>query len=239
MTDLFDKDGKPVEDALTKEELDAMIEKAKEETKKETEEALSGEVEKTIEEYKGTITGLEEELDKNNEELEKLSKLGTKDFNFRRLEESRDKMEEEKKELEDKLKGIEGTIDKKVGEVREEIGQKSIDDAIGKMAGEDKDLAEKIKFHFNSFKPDDEEDPLKRAENFTKRLENAHVLATGLKPQSSLGGNVVSSAGGYAAPAPTKVGGPGKVSEDTKDMGKSMMGLKDEDFKKAEEKGLI
>jgi hypothetical protein len=217
MGTLFDTDGNEVE-AFTKEEVNQQIEDAKTAGKEEVAEELN------------TIKTQLDEKDVAIKELEdKIAGSEGAGGNFRKLREAKDKAEKDRDALQQKILDIDKDVDKKISGVKDEIAQGRINDEIKKHSGGDAEIEKKIRFHYGQFKTDEEKDPVKREENFKQRLEAATLLASGGKPISPLR-SVAGTGGGYVPPA--DMGG-GKISDETKQMGKDKFGLTDEDFKKA------
>lgn len=215
MAELFDAEHNPVEGALTAEEVEEKLETIRKESETAKEDEVKG--------LQETVTDLEKTIADKDKEIEEVGKKG---FNFKALENDRNKVKEE-------LEVAKGELKKIVDGVKTEFDQKKVDDSVNALAGDNKELAEKIKFHFNDFKPDEEKDPTKKEENFKKRMENAYILATGMKPTSPLTGPAISSGGGET-PLPGK-GKPGKISEGGSEVGEKM-GISKEEQK---QRGLI
>jgi len=146
MGKFFDADGNEVT-ALTQEEADNLA-------KQKTDELLKQK---------------DEELKKRDEELEKLR---TKDLNFKKLrdmtEEERSKLSEEKRMI---LEQKEET-EKRVAELERAVGGARLDREIEALVGDDTEMKEKVKFHFNRIS----DDP-KDAEGYNKKINDAIKLA--------------------------------------------------------------
>jgi len=212
MSEFFDANGEPIE-GFSQEEVDAKLE----EGTKELESAKKEEAE----ELNKTITDMQEEM----------SKMGDKDYNFKKVEKFAKEKEAEaielQKKLDDNFGGVNSMIDTRLNE--EKLNSK-----IESLSGGDKEVSDKIRFHFNSFSSEKIDDPAKREEAFIAKLSNAYLLATGSKPSSPLTGQVIGSNMGSSPNA----GKPSGLSKDAKDIA-GKFELSDEEIKDAEKKGLI
>lgn len=209
MSEFIDKEGNLVE-AFTSEELSKQVEEAKKQAGEATKEEL--------ETLQAHITDLEEQIKTKEEEI---SKVGSKDYNFRQLETA-------KKASEAELVKLRGEIDLKISSVKEEFVSKKLDDLITIVAGGAPEVIEKVKFHYKSFTGTPATD-----EEMKKRVESAFLLATGSKPANPLTGNIISSSGGYVPP--TSGAPKGKISEGAKEVAHNL-GLSDDELK---DQGLI
>ncbi len=226
MPDLFDNDGNPVE-AFTTEEVDKKIEDALKTTK---EEGV-----KTVEEVQEKLKIAEKDkkdLEEKNKKPDDDKGDDDKDKNWAKV---REMMKTKDTEIVDLKKDL---LEFKEG-VSVQFSQKKVEDAIGALAGDNKELVDKIKFHFDSFKIDTEieKDPAKKEEAFKARIGNAYTLATGGQPPA-LGGTDASGKDGFVPPPPA--GGKGtQLSPEAEQLGKKKLGITEEEIKTAKEKKLI
>ena len=205
--ELYDEDGKIVEGAKSPEDIEIELDKVKEEVKAEAEEnskVLANE-----------ITTLQDTIEEKEKELDK---VGDKDLNF-------GKLRKQKEEAEKRLTDMKGDLESKIAGVEEKINNSKVDNEINKLANGDSELADKIKYHLNNFKPDEEQDSKKKEENFKSRLDNAFLLANG-KSNNSLSMDAVSSGGDYVPLSENK-----PISEDAKDVARKL-GLSDKEIGK-------
>ena len=189
--EVYDADGNPVDEILTPDEVDQRINDAKEETKAD---------------YEVDIQDLQSKLDEKEQELkqaqEELAKAGNKDHNFKNLRDKKEEKEGEVAELKNQISELKQTFEKQSSQSKDNWLTTSIE----KIAGDDKDLAEKIRFHYDQFVVP-QEDTLQKQE---QRLKSAYTLAV----DSS--GNALSSdaiASGGAGKQPTPSGGGGKLND--------------------------
>ncbi len=227
MPDLFDGDGKAVV-AFTEEEVKEKIEEAN--------KTVSSENATKLTELEGKVTTLEEEkklLEKGEGKTDDEGKTD-KEMNFEKMRVMIDDKDTKIGDLQTQINNLSTGFDQK-------LDSKRIEDTVSSLSGGDKELGDKIRFHFENFKIDPEEakDATKREDGFKKRMENAYMLASGGSVAPSLQGNIVSSSGGYVPPAPGGSGSTAKMTDEAKKLGQDKMGISEEDIKKAEEKGLI
>ena len=211
MSELFDANGNPIE-AFTKDEVESKIEETKTQLQQETKDQLED------------LTSEINTLKKEKEEL-----LGKKDFltdedknwaNVRNMIKERDS----------KISTLESQITEITEGVSKKFDAKKLEDTIRSLSDGNTDIESKIRFHFDRIKPspESEKDPAKREVDFTKRIEDAYILATGGKASGGLGGPEISSEGGFVPSLPGKSGQ--KLSEGGKQVGKKF-GLTDDDLK--------
>ena len=220
---LFDEDGKEMENALTAEEVEEKLNEAKETAKSEAEEEANKSLEETQKESDREIEDLQTKLEETSELLEKEKE---KDKNFGNLRKSKGVSDEKIKELTETVEGLKTSIDEKVNGIKDDTRKKELDAAIKSVAGNDKDLADKIQFHYNK---------LSGEEYFVLRVQSAVSLATGGKSASVLDG-VISGSGGN--PPPSEEGEKGELSADAKDVSKKL-GISDADIEKAKKNNII
>jgi len=178
------------------------------------------EVEKRIEEGAREATEkvatLEADLTKAKGDLKVLSE---KDINF-------EKVRTQVKTLEEELKGIKGESEEKDKEVKEtRIGA-----VIKRIAGDDKELTEKIRKEFDEFAGDVNTDA-----EIASRARKAFTLATGKSPdEDELGG--AASGFGTGKTSVSTEGNLGKLDDPAVVEVARKLGIRDEDMK---EHGLI
>lgn len=194
MGKFIDTEGNEVE-AFTQAELDAKID--------ETKKAIEGE-------YAPKLESVQKDLDDTKVAL---SKLQNKDFNFRKLEELND---EERKKLsaqELELMQRQEKLEKEQEDFRkqseEAIIKRKMDTEtrlFKKYVGTDKELGEKVKFHYDRLT-----DKAETEEEIEKKLQDAIRLA---RPELKVDPltAAISSSGSYPANAQKE------LSEDQKDL---------------------
>ena len=219
---LFNENQEEVEGALTPEvetKLEEERNKAEEESNKKIEE-FQEETTKDIEELQEKKEKAEQEKTDLEEELEKEKDKGK---NFGRLRDKVGQKEEIISSMKAEMEKLQGGLEEKINGIQTKASEEVITDAIRTLAGDDKDLSDKIRFHFDGFKKPEGKDEI------LKKVENAYVLATGGKPATSLTGAVLSSAGGTKPPE--EKGKSDKLSEGAKDVAGNL-GISDADMKK-------
>lgn len=176
---LYNEQGEEVEGSLSAEEVEAKLEeertKMEEQNSKDLEE-VQKQSDEALEEKEKELTAKEEELAK---EMDKEKNFGALRGKTKEKDEKIDALMEE-------IKGIKETLES----TKSVVSEQKIDTAIEKLSA-DKEMKDKIKFYYNSFKDEPKDD-----KEFQKRIENANVLAGGSKPTNALTGDVISSAGG-------------------------------------------
>lgn len=219
----FDADGNEVEGVLTAQEVEKKLEEAQTKAEEEANKKLEEYQKATDEE----VEAMKKELEETKEEL---AKEKDKDKNFGNLRKSKDESNGKIKELTEKVEKLEKGIE----ETKSQASEQMISSAIKAKSGDDKELEEKIKFHFNQFTPP------KNTEELKQKVESAYILATGGQAGNTLSGETISGAGGASEPAmPAEGGVKGhKLSEAGKEVGKKM-GITDQDYEKAKKRGII
>ena len=172
------------------------------------------------------VKTLQDNIKNKDEEIssvrEKLAKLENKDYNFKKL---RDMTKEEM----EKLSGKEVELLKRQEKLEEE--QKNFtdkvvnsykDDALAVLAGNDKDLREKILFHYDRIKDD-----AVSKEEIQNKIKEAYLLAS----ERAKAINPLSAAMSYRGSPPNVKKGKEPVSEDQKDLARKL-GINEEDLKK-------
>ena len=194
MAELYDAQGQIVEGALTVDEVKAIQDKA---------EAASKELE---------------------DARIKLTKLESKDMNFKKL---REMTETERKQLSTKeielMQRQEDLESKTQGFVETQISTHK-DEALAVLAGDNKDLREKTLFHYERIK-----DEAVSREDIRRKMRDAFRLA-----QDSVvsGNDPFATAMGYTGgQAPNAKPADGDLSADQKDLTKKL-GLSEDDLKK-------
>jgi DNA repair exonuclease SbcCD ATPase subunit len=214
MTQLFDEHAQMVE-AFTPEEVEQKLNEAREMAIEETNKLRQEEVD----DLSLQIESKDRELEQAKQELE--------------VEKSKDKnlagqgriiRDKEKKidELEINYKKLEEKLDQRINDVEVKSREKMVNSMINELSGNDKDMTNKIKFYFDSFKGEPADD-----NEIQQRIQNAYVLATGAKPTSPLSGAVLSSSGGMPVINPS--------GEKLSDAGKAAardLGITDQELKK-------
>lgn len=152
---------------------------------------------------------------------------GNKDYNFQKLE-------REKNELLAKLQGVDKTIEDAVGKVRSEFTGNALETAVSALAGDDQELAKKVRYHFDKSLAAVE---TKTPAEFKKKVQDAYMLAAG-KPidESAMNAAAFGSGSGSGGGPGGNSGGGGHdnkdVSPEVKAMGLKHFGITDEDWKK-------
>ena len=218
MGEYVDKDGNVVE-AFTSEEVEEKLDAAREETK--------GEIQTTVDDLQTKLTDKETELKTAQEELER--------------EKSKDKnLAGQRKVIEDKVKEIDGLkidvekikkdYETKFSDIERKGKEKMVTNMVDELAGSDKNLGDKIKFFYDTFKPLDETNkkPEEIEKEIQERIKNAYTLATGGRAVSPLTPAMISSAGG-ATPVINPSGE--KLNSDQVDLAHKL-GIPDSDLKK-------
>lgn len=203
MAELYDADGNPIE-ALTPEEVEERLNEVKEE------------FQQTIEEVQQELQEKEEALQAAQEELEKERE---KDKNFGKLRQKT----KEKEDLVEKLTKELEEIKTKLGEMEKGVKVSQVEAAIKEMVGGDPEDVKKVKFYYDQFVGEPENE-----EKMRERIKNAMILA-GIGGKTPLSGEAFGTGGGQPPlhQMKTSEGLPPEVEE----MAKKRMGLTDEDLK--------
>lgn len=233
MTEIFDEHGNPIEahnedgdpiDVFDENEVKEKLTEKEEEAKINFEEKLE---EKTAE-YDERVAKKDEEIEQIKKDIE-AGEGGDKAKNLTGLRKKLEDAEKSKDEITAKFDSYKEETDKKIQGIHETVSNKRIDDAIKAKVGEDKELGDKVRVHFNRLKPTESTDPVKREEDFQERIGHAHILATG-GVQPNTVSEVAGTTGGYVP------GIKGEATHETpegelKDMGTQKMGLSEKDFR--------
>ena len=215
MTELYNEDGEKLE-GFTKEETEKQLE--------ETKASVEAEKQKEIDVLQNKITEFEGK--------------GGKDYNFRKLDESKKDAEEKGKLQETELEELKAKLEKVENTARsvtdQRISESKLNEKIEAFTGGDEEVSKNIKFYYDSFKPAKEEtDPVKREKMFNERVENAILLATGSKPISPLKKSGISSFSGSG----TGKAKENKVPDEIRGILTEKMGISKKDIEDAEASG--
>lgn len=161
-----------------------MDEELKKQKEKEEQEKREAETKKAVEE---ATADLKKQLEDKEKEL---SGLKDKDHNF-------GKVTEQKKELEGQIEDL----TKRVADAEQKPIQYAKKNALDAFAGEDKELREKIEFHFNRLGKE-----VKNPEEVDQLMKEAYLLATGRSVPTNVARTHQSSGGGNNRVAPVNSG---------------------------------
>lgn len=196
-----------------------------------TAEELETQKNEALEQYKADhpdqadrITELQSELETAQKALEDGGPSGS---NFKIL---RQKVET----LTGEITKVKNDAIAEINKVRIDMSSTALDVAIKGLAGEDAELAKKVKLHFNETL---KSVPAANTEEFQKKLQQAYLLAAGVQPDpSALSGAIYGSGGaGPGAGGSPADGGTRKtnaIKPEVVEMGKKYFGLSEDDFKK-------
>ena len=199
---VYDKEGNPIDEVLTPDEIDKKIDEAKQEAQSKFETEI-----KTLNE---SIAKKEEEIKRA---IESAGKNGEKDKNWG---EARTVIEGLKTEI--------GTLKGTIDNLSKQTAEKGVVDTINRMAGGDKETVEKVKHFYEQFKvPENDND-----ENKLERVKRAFQLATGHQPGSDIVDRAFGTGGGFNPPA--FAGGEGKLSQEAKGVA-AKLGISDKELK--------
>jgi len=213
MTEFFNEKGESIE-ALTVEEVETKLNEAREMAIEETNKLRQEE----IDDLQLQMESKDTELEKAKKDLEvELSKDKNLAGQGRIIRDKEKKIDE----LEEKYKGLEQKLDDKITAVETKSREKMVNSMISELSGNDKDMTNKIKFYFDSFKGEPADD-----NEIQQRIQNAYVLATGAKPTSPLSGATISSVGGMPVINPSGE----KLSETGKEAAHDL-GISDKELK--------
>lgn len=224
--DAYNEDGDPV-DVFGQEEVDEKVIETKEELTAKVEEVKAGN---------------EEALSKKDKEIEQIKKdikegeEGDKAKNLTGLRKAKEEAEKDKEVLKAELETFKKETNEKIAGIHGAVSSKKIDDALVKAVGDDKEMQDKARIHFNRIKPIDSADAVKVEEDFNIRIKEAVILAGGGGVANAIG-NVAGTEGGYV-PAPKSSATHESPKGELADMGKKHMDITDKDIrdhKKAKE----
>ncbi len=192
-----------------------------------TKEEIETQKQEALEEYKKNNPDKSSELQKLQDDLkskeEELQGLKNKDLNFANL---RNKVQDKEKEIEN----IKKEMDEKIGNAKKEVLDTVMKDhynsEILKLAGEDKELKDKIEFQYKRLG-----DLAGTKEEISKKLQDAFVLSGGRVENDN---SAAFSSGGVGRLNIKK--GKDKLSSEEIELGKKLAAaggikLKDEDLK--------
>lgn len=202
--ELYDSEGNPVE-ALTPEEVEAKLD----ETRREVEERKDEEISQIQSEFDETVSSLEQQIKEKEDEMEKFSK---KDYNFKKLRDS-------KEDLEKRLTEERSKVDEKINAIKGTLSDQQTTQKIKEAVGGDEELVKQTKYWLDQFKPVE-------GEKIEERIQAAVKLATGGK--GVLSGQAISSGGGSI---PTPQNTEGKISPEAVEVA-NKMGISNDDLKK-------
>ena len=144
------------------------------------------------------------ELRKAKEELDTLKpeyeKIKDKDHNFEELRKAKEAKEEKIREGETKYERLEREQKEKLEEIegqnrkwREDQFSESKEDFFKNMCGDDKELREKIEFEMEQLKGE-----VNTTKQLKEKMEKAHLLVKGTRPEPSVFGNLATTSSGQA-----------------------------------------
>jgi len=214
MAQLFNEEGKLVE-AYTPEEVEEKLNEVRQQA---IEEATASKQEE-IDDLLLQLKEKESEIEKAYSELEKEKSKDKNLIGQRKIIEEKERKVEE---LEKGLAEMKSLMEQKINEIELKSKERVISDMINNLAGDNKDLAEKIRFFYDQFKgePVDEK-------QIQERIHNSYILATGAKTVSPISSTVISSAVGMPQINTNKE----KISSELQDLARKM-GISDQELKK-------
>ncbi len=171
------------------------------------------------------MTKMQEDLRIAKEALEAVG--GDKGQNFIAL---RTKVQQ----MEDAIKNSKNEALAEVNKVRDEMSGAALDAAVQGLAGEDAELAKKVRFHFETTL---KSVVAKDKAELTRKIQQAYLLAAGREPDPNILSGAMYGSGG-AGPGAGAGGGSGggsprnPIKPELVEMGKKYFGLSDDDFKK-------
>jgi len=216
MAEFFDEQGNKVE-AYTPEEIEAKLEEERlaaiEEANAAREEEINNLVQQ-LEEKEAALQQLQEALAK---EQNKEKNLGAQ---RKIIENKENEIESLKKELE----ALKQESQTKFTELEQKTKENTVNAYLDKISNGDKDLKAKIKFFYDNFKGEPQNE-----QEIAERVKNAYILATGGQSSIRIAGDVISSASG--TPQPKLEIPEGKINPDLIPLA-HQMGITDQDLKK-------
>ena len=215
----FDADNNPI-DVFGKTEVDEKVDEVKTELEEKAETAKT--------EYEEKVVKKDEEIEKIKKDIEE-GEGGDKGKNLSALRQAKDKAEEDKEKISGEFETFKKEMNEKVEGIHSAVSNKKIDDAIVKTVGDDKEMQDKVRIHFNRIKPLDTADPEKIEEDFGIRMKQAHILAGGGGIANAVG-NVAATEGGYI-PSPAGEATAESPTGDLADMMKRKMGITDKEIR--------
>ena len=188
MEELFNKDGEFIENAMSPEDVEQKLTEEREKIEQEKEKEFAESLEDA---QRINAEELEAKEQERKELEEELMKERDKEKNFGALRGKTKEKEEQITKLTESIINLE----KAMGEMAAKTSDSKIDGAVKEIAGDDKELADKTKYHYKRFEgePKDEEE-------FKQRIADAFMLASGGNPSNAFTGDVISSVGGGGVP---------------------------------------
>lgn len=235
--------GKEIE-VFTQEEVDKKLKEQKKsvedevkkvlekENKKTVDEAVKKAVEKYAKEHPDANEKIEELTTKLDEATKKLEAAGADpdeegDDDSPQVKRLRKERDEIKKEFED----FKGDVNKKIDDMQKGAAENTKEKFLKRLAGDDKELKEKIELEFDNYRPDANSES-----EIEERMGKAYKLATGDDPKPGALDVVPGSGsdkGDGATPNPNETKEP---TENAKNIGKPL-GVSQEDWDKYGDKG--
>lgn len=216
---IIDKDNKEHE-ILTQNEIDALIKEGSDKAVAQAKEELERSFNEKVSAKETELTTLKSELQTAREAMEKAGK-GTTDW-----AEARNLI----KTLESKVETLtkERTAEKEqfskeIRSVRESVFKGQIDAMVENLSGDDKDLKDKLLFHYNRLAGD-----VNSEKEAAEKLKDAYLLATGKQAPNPL--NVARGGGGGNPPRSNE-----PASQELSELA-SNFGLKKEEIEKYSKK---
>ena len=211
---LFDENGNAVEAMLP------------EEVEKKLDEIRQGAIEEANQLRQEEIDNLTSQMTEKEkllvEKEEELSKEKSKDKNLAGQRQIIGDKNVAIEKLQTEIDALKTTLATEITTIKSQGQTRVIEDMIAGVAGNNKELADKIRLHYNSFAgvPENEE-------KIKERIANSYVLATGTRSTNPLSSSILSSAGGSIDNKPVE----GQLSPEAQEFGKKM-GVTDLDLKK-------
>jgi len=216
---LFDADGNPVENVYTEEEIERRLNEAKTEAEREKEEA----VELAKKEVQEDIKNKEEDLQRKEKELQDALN-SSDDEKTKNLAALRRKAEEAQREVE----RVKKEAQENVQEILKKADERRIEETIKSIVGENEGMREEMKKKIDFLSKSQGGIP-ENSQELRKMASDAYTLIKGVRPESQVNFDAVSSAGAGPSQPPSQ----GKISEKGKEAAKEF-GLSDEDIEKYE-----
>jgi DNA repair exonuclease SbcCD ATPase subunit len=134
------------------------------------------------------------------------------------------------KDREEEIAGLKKTIEevkadtsKKIDEIGASAKKKVVEDMIGNLVGDEKELKDKVQFFYDSFKGEPATEDERK-----QRINQAYILATGGRPANPFSASVISAQGGIPQ---TKMQTEGKLSPGVENVAHNL-GIDDQELKK-------
>lgn len=228
-----DETGKEVE-VFTQEDLDKKLDEQKTSLADEHKKSLDEATKKAIDEYKEKnpdkteeLSKLQKDLDDANKKLEDAGGGDEEDNNdseqVKRLRKERD---DAKKELDD----FKTDVQKQIDDIKSGSFNDIKTNALNRLAGDDKELREKIELEFDNYMPDK-----KSKSEVVDRMAKAYQLATGDAPKPNFM-DLVSGGGSERGSSETsKETSKDQATENEKEIG-NKLGVSEKDREKYRDK---